>query len=435
MRLLPRTLLARTFILIAGLLVVAMLAWIMIFRATELEPRAQQAARMIVSVVNLTRTALVSADPGLRRELLFDLSVREGIRIYAAEMGEQTTPVSRSRLLDLIMERVRRELGSGTRFASEREGIVGFWVSFRIDEDEYWAVMDPNRIDRPLAREWLGWALLALLLAVGGAWAIVYRIRTPLGALARASREVGRGLHPEPLPERGPDELRALAAAFNQMTEDLRRLDQDRAIVLAGVSHDLRTPLARLRLGVELSGADARTREGMAGDIEEMDRIIGQFLDFARPESGEPRTPTDLSSLGDAIARQYLERGLELAMDIQATPPAPARPLAVRRLIVNLLDNAYRHAGGRVAVVIRPEGSDVVIEILDRGPGIPPGEIERLKQPFQRLESARSNVGGSGLGLAIVERIARMHHGRFELLPRPGGGLIARVTLPTAHTA
>lgn len=432
MTLLPRSLLARTFLFIAGLVIVSMAAWIAIFTVAEFEPRARQLSRMVVSIVNLTRTALVTADPSLRRELLFDLSIREGIRIYAAEPGEKLRPLEPNRLLDRVISLTREELGVHTRFAAAREGTAGFWVSFTIDDDEYWIVMDSSRIERRLTAQWLFWMALALVLALAGAYAIVYRVKKPLTALAGAAREVGQGKHPEPLPEDGPDELRTMAHAFNQMTDDLRRLDRDRALVLAGVSHDLRTPLARLRLGIELSGADQPTRDGMAADIDEMDRIIGQFLDFARVESSEALAAVDLAALGHELVRQYRDRGMALDAAIEATPTVPVRPLAIRRLIINLIDNAFRYAGAGVSLAIKPAGNKIEIAVLDRGPGIPPAEVERLKQPFQRLETARSNAGGSGLGLAIVERIARMHDSTLELLPREDGGLRARVLLRRA---
>lgn len=429
MTLAPRSLLARTFLLIGLVLVLAMLAWSAIFRVFEYEPRALQAARMIVSVVNLTRSALVTAKPELRRDLLRDISEQEGIRIYPAERDDRLDPLPVSPFLSRTVELVRAALGDETRFGLAREAVPALWVSFRIDEDEYWIAMDAERINRPLTLQLLGWGVLALMLALLGAFLIVYRLRTPLTALARAAREIGQGKHPEPLPERGPDELKTLAAAFNQMSSDLARLDADRALILAGVSHDLRTPLTRLRLGIEMSGADAQTRAEMAGDIDEMDGIIGQFLDFARTDGGEPCTAVDTAALAREIVLQYRERGREIEAEIGATPTAPLRPLALRRLITNLLDNAFRYAGRGVTLRTATQGGAIVIEVLDRGPGIPAAERERMKQPFQRLEAARTNLGGSGLGLAIVERIAQAHHGRLDLLPRSGGGLVARVVL------
>jgi two-component system osmolarity sensor histidine kinase EnvZ len=208
------------------------------------------------------------------------------------------------------------------------------------------------------------------------------------------------------------------------------RLEADRALILAGVSHDLRTPLARLRLGIEMSEGDAALRQGMASDIDEMDRIIGQFLDFARSGSEDTSDAVDVAEIASDLVRHYAEVGHPVAADIRPTRTRPLRRQSVRRAIANLVDNAHRYAGGEVELRTATENGAAVVEVLDRGPGIPPEHAERMKQPFTRMESARSNAGGSGLGLAIVDRIAQMHGGRLELLARDGGGLRARIILP-----
>ncbi len=431
MRFLPRSLLWRTFLLIAALILASVAAYFQIFRLYDREPRARQAAQMVASVVNLTRAALVSARPDLRRELLVELAEREGIRVYPAERGERLVgPPLDQPLVELLTHELRRQLGDDTRIAFERDGLAAFWVSFRIEADEYWVMLPRSRIERQLALQWLGWAGLTLALALAGAFLIVVHLRQPLAALARAAAEIGRGRLPPPLAESGPGEIETVSRAFNQMTRDLARLEDDRALILAGVSHDLRTPLARLRLGLEMAGIDSQLKSGMAVDIDEIDRIIGQFLDFARTAGGEPPAPTDLADLAREVAARYRELGHALAAEIEPTPAIALRPLAVRRLIANLLDNAFRHGGTAVCLRVAPSGGGVAIEVLDRGPGIPPEEVERLKQPFTRLESARSGKSGSGLGLAIVERIARMHGAALELAPRADGGLVARVVFP-----
>jgi two-component system osmolarity sensor histidine kinase EnvZ len=215
------------------------------------------------------------------------------------------------------------------------------------------------------------------------------------------------------------------------MSSDLARLDEDRALILAGISHDLRTPLTRLRLAAEMS-ADATAREGISADIDEMDKIIGQFLDFARDTEGEPPEPTDLNAVVAHIADPLQRRGARIELRLAALPPLMLRPLALLRLAANLINNALRHGGelAPIEVATRREGDSVILDVMDRGPGIPPGEAERLKQPFTRLEAARTGASGAGLGLAIVDRVARGHGGHFDLLPREGGGLVARVTLP-----
>ena len=435
MKLLPQTLLWRTFQLLAVLLTLAVAAWAAVINSLEREPRARQLARMIVSVVNLTRSALITAQPERRRELMLELSDREGIRIYPVEDDEVLRPLpERSEFLRLVAAEIRRQLGDETRFSRDRDGEAGFWVSFHIDDDEYWLMLPGERVERPDPLQWLGWGAAALLLALAGAYLIVFRVARPLKGLAAAARMVGRGQPPPPLPEAGPEEMRSVTRAFNQMSRDLTRLEKDRALILAGISHDLRTPLTRLRLATEMS-ADADLRESAGADIEEMDRIIGQFLDFARDTEGEPREPTDLNSVVDQVVAPLQRRGARIEWHAADLPPLMLRPLALLRLVGNLVSNALRYAGesAPVEVATRKTDGHVVLEVLDRGPGIPPQETERLKLPFTRLEAARSGTSGAGLGLAIVERVARSHGGRLELLAREGGGLIARVTLPTVQ--
>ncbi len=433
MTLWPRTLLWRTFALISLLIVLALGAWLQIFLIAQREPRARQTAQMVVSVVNLTHAALLTAAPERRRDLLIELSDREGIRVYPSDPGDQVVLLETERVgTRIFADEIRRQLGPGTRIAVARDGLPGYWVSFRIAEDEYWLLIPRDRIDRQQALQWLGWGALALVLALAGAYLIVFRIKRPLRALTQAAAEIGRGRNPAPLAESGPEEIRTLSNGFNQMSRDLARLESDRALILAGVSHDLRTPLARLRLSIEMSGADASLKQGMDTDIREMDRIIGQFLDFARTEGSEAVERIDLAALARECAQQYRERGQDVRDEIAPTPPVNARALAVRRMIVNLIDNALRYGRRDVVLTLGTEGRHAVLEVRDRGPGIPVTEIERLKQPFTRLETARGDSGGSGLGLAIVDRVARMHGGSLELVPRDGGGLVARVILPAA---
>ena len=430
-RLWPRSLLWRAFLLLAALVIATTVAWFEIFRAYESEPRARQISQNLVSIVNLTRTALVNSQPELRRELLSDLVEREGIQVYTAEPGERVV-VSERPLLRLVGELVRRQLGEQTQLAVEREGKPGLWVSFFIDDDEYWVRIPRERIERQIALRWLGWGALALGLSLLAAYVLVSRLNRPLRALAQAAGAIGKGKTPDPISESGPEEIRTLSHAFNQMSSDLARLDADRALILAGVSHDLRTPLSRLRLGLEMSGADSQLKDGMAADIEEMDRIINQFLDFARTDGGEAPQRADLAAIAAEVAEHFRRHGHAVATDLARVPELPLQTMAMRRVVLNLVDNALRYGETEVGIRVRADGRTVVLEVEDRGPGIPASEVERLKQPFTRLEVARSDKGGAGLGLAIVERVVRAHGGSLGLLPRPGGGLIAEIRLPIA---
>ncbi len=429
----PRSLLWRTFLLLGAVVILSTAAWLQIFRSYEIEPRARALAQNLISVVNLTHVALLTAQPELRRQLLSELAIREGIQVYASEPGEKISPMPDNPVLQLTMSLVRQQLGQETRFTLRREGLSGLWVSFSIEDDEYWVRVPRERSERRIAVRWFAWGVLALALVLLAAYLIVSRVSSPLRTLASAAREIGRGRTPPPVEEAGADEIRTLTRAFNQMTTDLSRLEQDRAIILAGVSHDLRTPLARLRLGIEMSQADDSLRSGMHADIEDMDRIIGQFLDFARLDGGESIQAINLPSLVSDTVERYRRMGHAITLTTDTAeelPELPLQPLVMRRALSNLIDNALRYARTEIDVAVRRDGKEAVIEVMDRGPGIPEGEMERLKQPFTRLEQSRGDSGGSGLGLAIVDRVIASHHGSFELAARDGGGLVARIRLP-----
>ena len=432
MTLWPRTLLWRSVLLIAAVLVVAHLAWLQIFRASEVEPRALQAAQQLVSVVNLTRAALVTAEPARRFALLDELAQREGIQVYAGNPGEAVPPLPERPFLRIMEKQLRERLGPQTRLALEREGSSGFWVSFRIDNEEFWVSLPRSRIERNTSLRWIGWGALVLALAVIGAFLIVARINRPLRELTRAAEQLGRGATPARVTEAGPDEIRTLAHAFNQMAADIQRQDDERALLLAGVSHDLRTPLSRIRLALEMlddRGA-ANLKAGVAQDIEDIDGAIGQFLDFARPIDAEKMTDAaDLNALAQAVVERYTRHGNTVRLRTAPLPPLRLRPQAMQRLLANLIDNALHHGGDAVEVVTGAGKSVVYLEVLDRGPGIPESAAQRMLQPFTRMNDARS-TSGTGLGLAIVERIARLHGGTIRLLAREGGGLCARVELP-----
>ncbi len=427
----PDSLLARSFLLIALLLLLSLGAWFEIYRSYQREPIAREIAQQTVTIVNLTRAAIVNADPRLRLELLQDLNESEGIRVYVGSTDERLEPVPQAPLYSLIGEQVRALLGPGTRIAFARNGLPGYWVSFNIDEDEFWVKLERERLEPDFASQWIGWGAIALVLSMIGAWLIASRISRPLAALTRAAQQVGRGERAEPAPEVGASEIRTLAAAFNQMSNDLAQLERDRAMVLAGISHDLRTPLARLRLGLEMLGAQVEHEraltDGLAADIEEMDKIIGQFLDYAKGSS-ETRAETDLGALVEDICAHYARVGHALEHGTVPEVRLAITQLAVRRAISNLVDNALRYGGGTVEIELKLTADRAVVEVRDRGPGIPQADTERMKQPFTRMEQARSGAGSSGLGLAIVDRVARMHGGTLELVARPGGGLVARLS-------
>lgn len=427
---LPTSILARSFLLIVVLIVLSLAASVAIFRHAEEEPRTQQLAQLVVSVVNLTRAAVLSAAPEWRGALLAELDAAEGLRVQMAEDNDVIKPLPKnSSDLNLMMNKVRESLGDETRFAEQRNGLSALWVSFFIEDEEFWVALPKARVEHPVSQVLLAGGGIVLMLSLLGAYFIARQVAFPLKRLATSAQQIGHGVTPEPLPEEGVHEVVAVSRAFNQMYADLVANERERALVLAGISHDLRTPLTRVRLAAEMSSDDA-LREGLNADVEQMDGVIQQFLDYARHDGNETAVNTDVAQLVNKVVQQYTKRARSLTLDLQSVGLFAVRPLLLERALVNLLDNAIKYGGGEITVRFAQTQQAVEISVADMGVGIPAHERETVKRPFVRLNAARSDTTGSGLGLAIVERAAQLHGGKFILSESIGGGLIAKLVLP-----
>ena len=271
---------------------------------------------------------------------------------------------------------------------------------------------------------------LGLSVALLSAWA-VRRLTQPLASLADAATGLAQNLEREPLPETGPREVVQAARAFNAMQRDFKRTLDTRAQALAAVSHDLRMPITRLRLRLErLEEGDLRNK--MDDDLTEMDGMIGNTLEYLRAGSiVEKASKIDLEALIESVTEDITNLGATVRQHGQASAPVTARPLALRRCLTNLMDNARRYGGGDLDVSITEREKQIQVIVEDRGPGIPESELERVFEPYVRVEVSRAkHTGGTGLGLAIARAIARSHGGEVTLENRPGGGVKAVLSLP-----
>ena len=432
----PKTLLARLMMLIACLLVMAQLFTAQLFAYFEREPRAIAVALQAVTVVNYTRASLIASQDSLRLALLSELSGKEGVRVYYANLLEKIEPLPDDAFIQLVAQKIRDQLSPVTIVTMNHYGVEGLWVSFSIGVDDFWVVIPHPRIKRSFPWEWLGWSILILILSLGGAYFVTLRLNRPLNDLVKVAKQIQSGEPPSVIEECAITELREVIVAFNRMAESLADLDAERTLIIAGVSHDIRTPLARLRLAVELlkDKKNQPLKQSMIQDIADMDSIISQFLDFVRGSEHETVVVLSLNRLLNSLQERYARVGktvtlLAMPDDTQDIFLA-VRPLSLQRLLDNLIENAFTHGVSPVEIRFDTSDDKVNIHILDSGQGIPPEDIESVMRPFQRLNRARSNATGSGLGLAIAERIARLHHGKLVLLNRPQGGLDAKITLP-----
>ena len=427
----------RTFALIALLIAVSIAAWFQSFRVIEREPRAQRVALQLVAVVKLTRTALLYSDPDLRRALLQDLESNEGVRVYPRETTDKYRLQPDESLNRLIEHDVRGRLGNDTVIAQSVNDIPGVWISFKIDDDDYWVALDRDQLDNVTGLQWAGWGVFALALSLFGAAFITSLVNPPFARLALAARRVGSGHSPEPLPERGMGVAAETNRSFNQMVQDLEQLDADRALMLAGISHDLRTPLARLRLETEMSPSDEATKLAMVDDIEQMDMIIGRFLDYARPMQRMAEA-VDLSLIGgEMAARFYAEDGVLMKTDLAQGATIEGDPTDVRRVIGNLLENARKYGRSavddiaRITLQTRVNHGRVELSVMDEGRGIPEDQVALITRPFYRVDTARTQANGTGLGMAIVQRLVTRQRGTLRLRNRhPHAGFEVTIDFP-----
>ncbi|MEO5737326.1 MAG: ATP-binding protein, partial [Variovorax sp.] len=406
----------------------------------EYEPRAIQTAHQIASLVNLTRAALVYSDAITRVSLIKTLADQDGVRILPREPNDRFEAYTTGALDQRVTEELIDQLGEGTNVASRVNNEPGLWIGFTIESDNYWLLLDPTRFSRVGGRTWLVWLITAMALSLTGAALITRFINRPLSQLSRAAREVRDGEYEaHRLDERArTNEIRAVNIGFNRMADQLAKIEQDRAIMLAGISHDLRTPLARLRLETEMSVEDEDARNHMAADIAQLDAIIDKFLDYARPDHVDFK-PVLLRDVIDACTYAVQDHeDVKIKVDVASDLAVMADEVELTRVISNLVENARRYgkspASGVAEINIQAQAHNdaVLIKVRDHGAGVAPALLSQLTKPFFRGDAARTSAAGAGLGLSIVAKNIDRMGGTFALTSTPGRGLAAHIRMPRA---
>jgi len=423
----------RTFILLALLIFFSSVAWLQMFKTQEYEPRILRNAHQIATVVNLTKTALKNSDEIARLSLITMLADEEDVSIQLREPTDRIVAFTDSGMDSRLVNEMIKRLGPGTVVASSVNDEEGLWIGFAIERDSYWLQMDPSRLKPLGGTAWLIWLSITTSLSLLGAAVMAGLINRPLKRLSYAASRVREGhFHGAALDEgAATSEIREVNIGFNRMAERLAKIEAERALMLAGISHDLRTPLARLRLETELSVSDPQTRELMVADIEQLDDIIDQFLDYARPESTELGPVLLTGVISRCITPWRNNTRLQISVDVSEDLQIQAEPVELGRVLSNLLENARRYgqspADGitRVEIVARVHEGWVLLRVRDQGPGVSVETLKNLTQPFFRGDSARTSATGSGLGLAIVERAVQRMGGTFSVFNNSAGGLMA----------
>ena len=396
-----------------------------------LMPSLQQFNKILAHELNLVLDEGdldIEMDAPLRQRVLEQL----GVTVHTKD-SETAGEFYHAVAIDLMSEEMTKELGSETE------------VRLILGAESYVLWMDiaqlPNSLIRiplselqeedfaPLFRN----SLIMALLIIAGGWLFIRLQNRPLIALEKAAKGVGRGDIPPPLPVQGAQEIRSVTRAFNQMSKGIQELEEDRALLMAGISHDLRTPLTRIRLATEMmSPEDSYLAEGIISDTEECNEIISQFMDYLKPVDRNSFQAVFLEDIAGEVASSEGGYEVEIETDLSSNmKPALGNPIAIKRAISNLVVNALRYGNGWVKVTTGMTADNKLawVTVEDNGPGIPQDQISKLFEPFTRGDTARGSEG-TGLGLAIVKRIVSQHQGAVVVNNRSQGGLKAQISFP-----
>lgn len=421
----PQTAFARTMALIAAVLVLNLALTYLLLVLYVVKPGVDQLSTLVARHVTVAQFIDVEGTEG-GKVLYREISGVESLPVLEAEalgVNEATHYQFLSNMLfEVLGEPVELRLGSQDRlYVWVRTASHPNW--FRIPL----AQLDDGRFS-PLL---LFLFLIGLFSVISAAW-FARSLNQPLHELKEAADRMGHGIFPGSLPERGASELVAVTRAFNRMARSMGQMESDRSLLLAGISHDLRTPLTRIRLAVEMMDPSDPLVDGIISDIEDMNGILAQFADFARARERAGFSFVNLADLIEEVvsSSQYLNPDW-IQLELTEVPDAELQPVAIKRIISNLITNARRY-GSEPIVISNGVSEDfefVWFTVRDHGNGIPDEQLEEMFQPFTRGNKARSDEG-SGLGLAIVKRFTEMHRGELIASNAVGGGLEITVRLP-----
>ena len=416
----PRTLHARLVLLLAAVVIAALAAAAIAFGLSTRNSSAERLARSLHAQVLAADALLAQQDRAAADAGLDALGI-----VRRAEPPPGGPPSLRFLL--------RAEASVGARLTRRVVRLSGaptrLWVQVR-PPMRGWIGIPVMGEGQPLRR-----GLLLTLAAIGAlvllaAGLFARSLTRPLRLLADAAAGIVAGEPPPPPPRFASGEMLELQRALADAAEQTRAAARDRELMLAGLSHDMRTPLARLRYALALDdhGADAAKRAGMERDIEELDGIVGQFIDYVRDGRDEPLDSVDLVAMLQALAGDEARQGRAWRLELPGSATLCGRPLALRRALANLFDNAARHGAAPFEAGLDAMGQGWRLQVFDRGPGVPQAALADLGRPFHRVDRARGTPG-SGLGLASVARIALVHGGGLRLRNRDGGGLVVELSL------
>ncbi len=431
MRILPKSAFGQTVLLIGMLLLINQVVSYVSVTYYFIRPSYQQINNLLANQIKLVfLQQLDQADEATQQRYL-DTG---GIRIYTQQQA-LNAGLEQAVYYQVLSEQMSAQLGGEAIVRVVPGDPYVFWVK-PPQNPGVWVTIPMSGISAPDISPLTIYLLVIGILSVAGGWLFVRRLNNPLKALQEAALNVGRGSIPAPLKEQGSSEMIAVTSAFNQMAKGIKQLENDRALLTAGISHDLRTPLTRIRIATEMLPEDQEwIKDGIIQDIEDMNEIIDQFITYVRKDRFEPPEKVDLNELIQSCVQvRNIREDQHIELDLQPLPKIYLGKVGIKRVIDNLLENAFRYGSEKVTIHSRylSKEKKLQMDIRDFGKGINPEQADSLFQPFTQGDSARGSQG-SGLGLAIVKRVVDAHHGKVSLFNHPERGAVARVEFPL-HT-
>ncbi|KZN29965.1 two-component system sensor histidine kinase EnvZ [Pseudoalteromonas luteoviolacea] len=426
----PRSAFGQTVFFVAALLLINQIVSYITVTLYVFKPTFEQVNLMLAKQV---KTVFIDWEEGV--EVDSELSKKffeiTGIDVMSQKEAYRNG-LGQAREYNLLSRSMSEQLNGSARVRISQGDPVVYWVEAP-QAPGYW-VRVPLSGFSETKLEFLVFYLSSIgFLSVLGGWLFARHLNRPLRALQTAASRVGAGDFSMRLVEQGSTEVIEVTRAFNQMSKGIAALESDRRLLMAGVSHDLRTPLTRIRLATEMmSDEEDYLKEGIIDDIEDMNAIIDQFIEYLRHHSSGEMNLDDVNALVEEVvhAEQQHKRVINFTM-APSLPGVLMNTVALKRVITNMIENAIRYSNEDIEVVTLWEKKWVIVQVKDRGPGIPEAELESVFEPFKQGDQARGSEG-SGLGLAIIKRIVTTHGGQVALSNRKEGGLCAEVRLPIA---
>lgn len=431
MRIKPQSAFGQTVLLIGVLLLINQVVSYLSVTYYFIGPTYKQINTLLASQIKVLFLEEMDHMDPVFHERYFEAT---GIRIFT-EQSARENGLEDATFYQFFSREMSEQLGGPAEVRVTQGSQYLFWIR-PPQAPNLWITMPLNSVSDTNISPLTIYLMVIGVLSVAGGWIFVRRLNRPLHALQSAAITVGKGEIPEPLKEDGSSEIVAVTQAFNQMAKGIKQLEDDRALLTAGISHDLRTPLTRIRLATEmLPESQNWVSEGIIHDIEDMNDIIDQFIDYVRQDKSEKTILININHLIEEAAHaRNIEEQHEIMVNVADVPPVLVRKVAIKRVLDNLIENAFRYGSNNIEISSGyiKKTRQAYFRVRDFGKGIPADKVESLFEPFKQGDDARGSLG-SGLGLAIIKRIVDMHSGKVVLENHPDGGLMATVLLNAAR--